>query len=70
VAFYIRRGTDEHTANMAIGRTRADVAYVRRPCATDEHKGVFFVSHVVPTNMCPYIHLVMFYYYVYRVTDE
>jgi hypothetical protein len=62
---YIHQGTDKHTANMATGRAQADVAYVHWPCATDEcvtdeHK----ICLLVPTNMCPYVCLVMFHYYI------
>jgi hypothetical protein len=41
---YVRRGTDEHKANMAPGWLGDYVVYIGRPGGTDEHKGLRFVG--------------------------
>jgi hypothetical protein len=72
---YIRWGTDEHTTNVATGWARADVAYVHRPCATNEHKGLIFVGHVEPMNIS-YVRrsqqtcVLMFIWLCSTITDE
>jgi hypothetical protein len=48
---YVRRGIDEHKANVAPGWSRDYVTYVRRSGGTDKHKGLRFVGSVWSTNV-------------------
>jgi hypothetical protein len=48
---YVRRGTDEHTANVAPGWSQDYVAYVHRPGGTDERKSLRFVGSTWPMNV-------------------
>jgi hypothetical protein len=48
---YVRRGTDEHKANVAPGWMRDYVAYVRQPEETGKRKGLRFINSTWPTNV-------------------
>jgi hypothetical protein len=48
---YVRRGTNEHKANVALGWLRDYVVYVRRPEGTDERKGLRFVGSAWSMNV-------------------
>jgi hypothetical protein len=48
---YVRQGTDEHKANVALGWSEDYVAYVRQPGGTDERKGLRFIGSARPTNI-------------------